>query len=76
MPWARWVHVALQAGQALEYLHVQCEPQVVHGDFKDSNVLLEAAMDTRLCDLTSGRADRPGEIGVDKEEWRSGPDVR
>lgn len=26
-------------GRALEYLHEQCEPQVVHGDVKASNVL-------------------------------------
>uniref|UniRef100_J3LJ72 Protein kinase domain-containing protein n=1 Tax=Oryza brachyantha TaxID=4533 RepID=J3LJ72_ORYBR len=42
MPWARRVAVALQVARALEYLHDRCEPQVVHGDVKSSNVLLEA----------------------------------
>lgn len=56
MPWARRVSVAVQVAQALEYLHERCEPQVVHGDVKASNVLLDAAMGARLCDFGSARA--------------------
>ena len=56
MPWARRVAVALQVARALEYLHDRCEPQVVHGDVKASNVLLDAAMSARLCDFGSARA--------------------
>ncbi|KAG8073127.1 hypothetical protein GUJ93_ZPchr0006g43035 [Zizania palustris] len=56
MPWARRVTVALQVARALEYLHDRCEPQVVHGDVKSSNVLLDAAMGARLCDFGSARA--------------------
>jgi serine/threonine protein kinase len=56
MPWARRAAVALQVARALEYLHERCEPQVVHGDVKASNVLLDAAMCARLCDFGSARA--------------------
>ncbi|RCV46926.1 hypothetical protein SETIT_9G570300v2 [Setaria italica] len=56
MLWARRVSVALQVARALEYLHDRCEPQVVHGDVKASNVLLDAAMGARLCDFGSARA--------------------
>ncbi|MBC2899680.1 hypothetical protein CFC21_112503 [Triticum aestivum] len=56
MPWARRAAVALQVARALEYLHDRCEPQVVHGDVKASNVLLDAAMGARLCDFGSARA--------------------
>ncbi|XP_062217054.1 salt tolerance receptor-like cytoplasmic kinase 1 [Phragmites australis] len=56
MPWVRRVSVALQVARALEYLHERCEPQVVHGDVKASNVLLDAAMGARLCDFGSARA--------------------
>ncbi|PAN51982.1 hypothetical protein PAHAL_9G634500 [Panicum hallii] len=56
MPWARRVSVALQVARALEYLHERCEPQVVHGDVKASNVLLDAGMGARLCDFGSARA--------------------
>lgn len=55
MPWARRVSVALQVAQALEYLHDRCEPQVVHGDVKASNVLLDSAMSAKLCDFGSAR---------------------
>ncbi|KAF6983720.1 hypothetical protein CFC21_001848 [Triticum aestivum] len=55
MPWARRVSVALQVAQALEYLHERCEPQVVHGDVKASNVLLDASMSAKLCDFGSAR---------------------
>uniref|UniRef100_A0ACD5TJ77 Uncharacterized protein n=1 Tax=Avena sativa TaxID=4498 RepID=A0ACD5TJ77_AVESA len=55
MPWARRMSVALQVAQALEYLHDRCEPQVVHGDVKASNVLLDAAMSAKLCDFGSAR---------------------
>ncbi|GJN30063.1 hypothetical protein PR202_gb18340 [Eleusine coracana subsp. coracana] len=53
MPWARRVSVGLQVAQALEYLHGL---QVVHGDVKASNVLLDASMAARLCDFGSARA--------------------
>ncbi|OEL37137.1 putative receptor-like protein kinase [Dichanthelium oligosanthes] len=55
MPWARRVSVALQVARALEYLHDRCEPQVVHGDVKASNVLLDASMTAKLCDFGSAR---------------------
>lgn len=55
MPWARRVSAALQVARALEYLHDRCEPQVVHGDVKASNVLLDAAMSAKLCDFGSAR---------------------
>nr|CAB3494198.1 unnamed protein product [Digitaria exilis]CAB3499153.1 unnamed protein product [Digitaria exilis] len=55
MPWARRVSVALQVARALEYLHDRCEPQVVHGDVKASNVLLDASMAAKLCDFGSAR---------------------
>ncbi|CAL4925872.1 unnamed protein product [Urochloa decumbens] len=55
MPWARRVTVALQVARALEYLHDRCEPQVVHGDVKASNVLLDASMCAKLCDFGSAR---------------------
>ncbi|KAB8113322.1 hypothetical protein EE612_052285 [Oryza sativa] len=55
MPWARRASVALQVARALEYLHDRCEPAVVHGDVKASNVLLDAAMSAKLCDFGSAR---------------------
>jgi serine/threonine protein kinase len=51
LPWSRRVAVAFQIAQALEHLHEGRHPAVVHGDVKASNVLLDAAMDAKLCDF-------------------------
>ncbi|GJM91229.1 hypothetical protein PR202_ga07585 [Eleusine coracana subsp. coracana] len=56
LPWARRVCVALHVARALAHLHDACEPQVVHGDVKASNVLLDASMRAKLCDFGSARA--------------------
>ncbi|GJN02198.1 hypothetical protein PR202_ga19523 [Eleusine coracana subsp. coracana] len=53
LPWSRRVAVAFQLAQALEHLHE--DRAVVHGDVKSSNVLLDAAMDAKLCDFGSAR---------------------
>ncbi|GJN26860.1 hypothetical protein PR202_gb14823 [Eleusine coracana subsp. coracana] len=53
LPWSRRVAVAFQLAQALEHLHEA--RAVVHGDVKSSNVLLDAAMDAKLCDFGSAR---------------------
>ncbi|XP_074574227.1 salt tolerance receptor-like cytoplasmic kinase 1 [Curcuma longa] len=55
LPWARRVAVAHQVAQALDYLHEGCDPQVVHGDVKAANVLLDGRMEAKLCDFGSAR---------------------
>ncbi|WOL06257.1 hypothetical protein Cni_G14989 [Canna indica] len=55
LPWARRMAVAHQVAQALQYLHEDCDPQVVHGDVKAANVLLDGAMEAKLCDFGSAR---------------------
>ncbi|URD94455.1 STYKc [Musa troglodytarum] len=56
LTWARRMAVAYQVAQALEYLHEGCDPQVVHGDVKAANVLLDGRMEAKLCDFGSARA--------------------
>lgn len=51
LPWARRMAVAFQVAMALEYLHERRDPAVIHGDVKASNVLLNAALDAKLCDF-------------------------
>ncbi|WOL07014.1 hypothetical protein Cni_G15749 [Canna indica] len=55
LPWARRMAIAYQLAQALDYLHEGCDPQVVHGDVKSANVLLDGGMDAKLCDFGSAR---------------------
>ncbi|CAN6238806.1 unnamed protein product [Urochloa humidicola] len=51
LPWARRMAVAFQVAMALEHLHEARDPAVIHGDVKASNVLLDAALDAKLCDF-------------------------
>jgi serine/threonine protein kinase len=62
LPWPRRVAVAFQMAQALEYLHERRQPVVVHGDVKASNVLLDAAMDAKLCDFGVAHAGLPATV--------------
>ncbi|XP_073002197.1 salt tolerance receptor-like cytoplasmic kinase 1 [Typha latifolia] len=55
IPWARRILIALQLAKALEYLHEMLDLQVIHGDVKASNVLLDERMDAKLCDFGSAR---------------------
>ncbi|CAN6252547.1 unnamed protein product [Urochloa humidicola] len=51
LPWARRMAIAFQVAMALEHLHEARDPAVIHGDVKASNVLLDAALDAKLCDF-------------------------
>ncbi|XP_008791632.1 salt tolerance receptor-like cytoplasmic kinase 1 [Phoenix dactylifera] len=55
LPWGRRVAIAYQLAQALEYLHERCDLQIVHGDIKASNVLLDERLDAKLCDFGFAR---------------------
>ncbi|XP_009382326.2 salt tolerance receptor-like cytoplasmic kinase 1 [Musa acuminata AAA Group] len=55
LPWARRMAIAYQLAQALDYLHDGCDIQIVHGDVKASNVLLDERLEPKLCDFGSTR---------------------
>ncbi|KAB5534885.1 hypothetical protein DKX38_017971 [Salix brachista] len=51
LPWRKRVAIAYQLAQALEYLHEKCPLQIVHGDIKPSNILLDEQLNCKLCDF-------------------------
>lgn len=49
------MQIAFQTAQAIHYLHDQCCPQIVHGDIKSSNILLDEALNGKLCDFGTAK---------------------
>ncbi|MCD7464522.1 hypothetical protein HAX54_052932 [Datura stramonium] len=55
LPWRNRMAVAFQLAQAIEYLHDKCPLQIVHGDIKSSNILLDDQFNCKLCDFGSAK---------------------
>ncbi|GMH09150.1 hypothetical protein Nepgr_010990 [Nepenthes gracilis] len=55
LPWKNRMAIVFQLAQALEYLHDECSHHIVHGDIKSSNILLDAHLNSKLCDFGSAK---------------------
>lgn len=55
LPWNCRTVIAFQLAQAIEYLHEKCTLQIVHGDIKASNILLDEHLNCKLCDFGSAK---------------------
>lgn len=55
LSWRNRMVIAFQLARAIEYLHEKCSPQIVHGDIKASNILLDEALSCKLCDFGSAK---------------------
>lgn len=76
LDWSRRLSIAAGAARGLEYLHEAMAPNIVHGCFKASNVLLDDKLCARVSDygLSSlAPYEKRGLAGyVDDEHWRNG----
>uniref|UniRef100_A0A5B7A582 Protein kinase domain-containing protein n=1 Tax=Davidia involucrata TaxID=16924 RepID=A0A5B7A582_DAVIN len=55
LSWKSRMVIAFQLAQAIEYLHERCSLQIVHGDIKASNILLDEQLNCKLCDFGSAK---------------------
>lgn len=55
MHWKRRFRIALDIAQGLGYLHHSCNPPVIHGDVKPSNVLLDSEFNAKIGDFGLAR---------------------
>lgn len=72
--WARRFDIILDVAKALSFLHLECDPPVIHGDVKPSNVLLDSEFKAKLSDFGLSRLKLEGEFGVDlfsQDLWKS-----
>lgn len=74
LSWERRFHIILDVSRALEFLHLGCDPPVIHGDVKPSNVLLDSEFRGKISDFGLSRIKVENEFGVDlfsQELWKS-----
>ncbi|XP_019158943.1 PREDICTED: probable receptor-like protein kinase At4g10390 [Ipomoea nil] len=55
LPWKNRITIAVQLAGALDYLHEHCDLQIVHGDLKAANILLDSRLNCKLCDFGSAK---------------------
>ncbi|XP_030514625.1 receptor-like serine/threonine-protein kinase At2g45590 [Rhodamnia argentea] len=53
--WRRRFEIAADVARGLEYLHHCCDPPVIHGDIKPSNVLLDSEFRAKIGDFGLAR---------------------
>ncbi|RAL45228.1 hypothetical protein DM860_014638 [Cuscuta australis] len=55
LTWKNRAKIAFQIAGALDYLHRHADTEIVHGDVKSSNILLDSALNCKLCDFGSAK---------------------
>ncbi|KAK2966961.1 hypothetical protein RJ640_026513 [Escallonia rubra] len=55
MDWGNRFRIISAVAKGVEYLHCVCEPPIVHGDIKPSNVLLDCDFNAKIADFGLAR---------------------
>jgi serine/threonine protein kinase len=58
--WASRLGIATETAQGLEYLHIGCEPPMIHRDVKTTNILLDEHFHAKLADFGLSRSFQVG----------------
>ncbi|KAM7254031.1 hypothetical protein ACFE04_031713 [Oxalis oulophora] len=65
LDWSSRFDIIIDVVKAIEFLHCGCDPPVIHGDIKPSNILLDSSFRARVSDFGLSRVKVEGEFGVD-----------
>ncbi|ONK72712.1 uncharacterized protein A4U43_C04F22350 [Asparagus officinalis] len=55
LPWSKRITILYNVALALDYLHEGCGLQIIHGDIKSSNILLDENLEPKICDFGSAK---------------------
>lgn len=55
LDWEKRFNIIVDVAQALAFLHLECDPPIIHGDVKPSNVLLDDNFSARIADFGLAR---------------------
>lgn len=56
MQWKKRFGIITSVAKGIEYLHNSCDPPIVHGDIKPSNILLDLNFDAKIADFGLAQA--------------------
>ncbi|KAK4411328.1 Receptor-like serine/threonine-protein kinase [Sesamum angolense] len=73
MDWNKRFAIIMSVAKGLDYLHNSCDPPIIHGDIKPSNILLDCNFDAKIADfglaqVLSGGDERVGTFVEEEEE--------
>lgn len=69
--WGKRFSIALDVAKGLEYLHHFCDPPIIHGDVKPSNILLDADFNAKIGDFGLARL-KSEEVQLEIEPKKEG----
>ncbi|KMZ76287.1 Receptor kinase [Zostera marina] len=64
LDWGMRLEIAKGASKGLEYLHLNCQPHIIHRDIKSSNILLDQNFKAHLADFGLARLIKPYDTHV------------
>ncbi|XP_068646510.1 putative leucine-rich repeat receptor-like serine/threonine-protein kinase At2g19230 [Aristolochia californica] len=56
LSWVQRIQIAIDIAQGLEYLHFGCNPPIIHGNMKMTNILLDERLEAKLTDFWFNKA--------------------